>query len=57
MKSKLKSTVKYLQFVDCTLDAAKENDASQDMPPPKQEKAYFGLPKDQYTNMTTEVGT
>ena len=33
MKTKRKDTVNYLQFVDCTLDAAKQNEESQERPP------------------------
>ena len=40
MESKLEGTVNYLQFVDCTLDAAKENEEPQE----QQEEAYLGLP-------------
>ena len=32
MESKLEGTVNYFLFVDCTLDAAKENEEQQDMP-------------------------
>ena len=44
MESKLESTVNYVQFVDCTLDAAKQNKEPQERPPKKQEEAYLGLP-------------
>ena len=44
MESKLESTVNYLQFVDYTLDAAKENEEPQDRPPKQQEEAYVDLP-------------
>ena len=44
MESKLEGTVTYLQFVDCTLDAAEQNEAPQDKPPLQQEEAYLGLP-------------
>ena len=44
MESKLKGTVTYLQFVDCTLDAAKQNEESQNRPPDQQVEAYLGLP-------------
>ena len=44
MESKLECTVNYLQFVDCTLDAAKQNGGPQDRPLQQQEKAYLGLP-------------
>ena len=33
MESKLGGKVHYLQFVDCTFDAAKQNDELQDRPP------------------------
>ena len=33
MKNKLEGTVKYLQFVVCILDAAKQNEELQDRPP------------------------
>ena len=44
MESKLEDTVTYLQFVDCTLDAAKQNEESQDRTPKQQGEAYLGLP-------------
>ena len=44
MESKLESTVNYLQFVDCTLDAEKQNEKPQNGPPKQQDKAYLGLP-------------
>ena len=44
MKSKLEGTVNYLQFVDCTLNEAKQNEEPQDMPPKQQQEAYLGLP-------------
>ena len=44
MESKLEGTVNYLQFVDCTLDAAKQKEEPQDRPPNQQEEAYIGLP-------------
>ena len=40
--------VDYLQFVDCALVAAKQNEELQDRPPQQQEKAYLGLPIDIY---------
>ena len=40
MKSKLEGTVHYLQFVECTLDAAKENEETQDRPPNQQESVF-----------------
>ena len=33
MESKPESAVNYLQFIDCTLDAAKQNEELQDRPP------------------------
>ena len=44
MKSKLEGTVYYLQFVDYTLNAAKQNDEPQDRPPEQQEEAYLHIP-------------
>ena len=44
MESMLEGTVNYLQFVDCTLDAATQNEEPQDRPPKQQEEAYLGLP-------------
>ena len=41
MESKLDCTVNCLQVVDCTLDAAKENEEPQDRPPKQQEEAYI----------------
>ena len=41
MESKLEGAVNYLQFVDCTLDAAKQNEEPQDRPPKHQEEAYL----------------
>ena len=37
MESKLEDAVTYLQFVDCTLDAAKQNEEPQDRPLQQQE--------------------
>ena len=42
MESKLEGTVNCLQFVDCILDAAKQNKEPHDMPPKQQEEAYLG---------------
>ena len=39
METKLEDAVTYLQFVDCTLDAAKLNEEPQDRPPKQQEEA------------------
>ena len=44
MESKLESTVNYLQFIDCTFDAPKQNEEPQDRPPKQQDEAYLGLP-------------
>ena len=44
MESKLHATVNYLQFVDCILDAAKQNKEPYDRPPKQQEEVYLGLP-------------
>ena len=44
MESKLEGTVTYLQFVGCTLDAAKQNEEPQDRPPKQKKEAYLGLP-------------
>ena len=44
MESKLEGTVNYLQVVDYTLDAAKQNKEPQDRPPKQQRGAYLGLP-------------
>ena len=38
------SAVNYLQFIDCTHDAVKQNEESQDIPPMQQEETYLGLP-------------
>ena len=43
MERKLKSTDNYLQFVDCTLAAAKQNEEAWARPP-KQQEVYLGLP-------------
>ena len=43
MKSKLEGTVNYLQFIDCTLDAVKQNEEPQDTPLKQQEEALLGL--------------
>ena len=40
MESKRKGTVNYFQFVDCTLNVAKQNEESQDWPPKQQEEVY-----------------
>ena len=44
MESKLEGTVNFLRFVDCTLDAAKQNEEPQDRSPKQQEQVYLGLP-------------
>ena len=38
METKLEDAVTYLQFVYCTLDAAKQNEEPQDRPPKQQEE-------------------
>ena len=43
MESKLEGTLNYLQFVDCSFDAAKENEEPQDRSLKQQEEAYLGL--------------
>ena len=48
MESKPKRAINYLRFVDCTLDAAKQNEVLQDRHPQRQEEAYLGLPIDIY---------
>ena len=52
MECKPEYAVNYLQFVDCTLKAAKQNEVLQDRPPRWQEEAYLGLPIDIYTKIT-----
>ena len=46
MESKPERAVNYLQFVDCSIDAAQQNGKLQDRPPQWQEEAYLGLPID-----------
>ena len=41
MESKLEGTVNYLKFIACALDAVKQNEEPQDMPPKQQEEAYL----------------
>ena len=53
MKSLLVATVKYIQFVDCVLDAVNHNEELQNWPL-QQEEAYLDLPIDQYAKMTTK---
>ena len=44
MESKLEGTVNYLQFVDCTLGTAKQNEAPEVRPPKQQQdEAYLSL--------------
>ena len=43
MESKHEGTVIYLHFVDCTLDAAMQNEEPWYMPPKQQEEAYLDL--------------
>ena len=52
MESKPERAVNYFQFIDCTLDAAKQNEELQDRPPQQQEEAYLGLPIDIDTKIT-----
>ena len=54
-ESKLEGAVNYLQFVDCTLDAATQSEELQDRLLQKQEDAYLGLPIDIYTKITPEM--
>ena len=49
MKSKLEGTVTYLQFIDCTLNAEKQNEEQQNKPPQQQEESYLGLHVHQLT--------
>ena len=44
MESELEGTVNYFQFVDSTLNAAKQTEEPYDRPPKQQEEAYLGLP-------------
>ena len=45
MESKLKGTVNYLQNIDCTIDAPKQNEESQNSSPvQQQQEAYLDLP-------------
>ena len=44
MESKLEDTVNYLQFIDCTFDAKKQNEEPQNRSPKKQQEGYLGLP-------------
>ena len=44
MESKQEDTVNYLQFVDCPLNAAKQNEDLLERPSKQQEEAYLGLP-------------
>ena len=48
MQSTSERAVNYLQFVDCALDAAKQNEELKNMLPQQQEEAYLGLPLDIY---------
>ena len=52
MDSTPEHAVNYLDVIDCSLDAAKQNEELQDRPPKQQEKAYLGLPIDIYTKIT-----
>ena len=42
MESKLERAVNYLQFFECSLDAAKQNEKLH-RPPQQQEEAYLDL--------------
>ena len=48
MESKPERAVNFLQFVDCTLYAAKQNEVLQDRPLQWQEEVYLGIPIDIY---------
>ena len=52
MVNKPERAVNYLLFVDCTRDAAKQNEELQDRPPQQQEEAYLGLPIYIYIKIT-----
>ena len=52
LESKPERAVNYLQYVDCTLDAAKQNEDIQDRPSQQQEEAYLGLPLGIYVKIT-----
>ena len=48
MESKTERTVNYLQFIEGTLDAARQHEKLQNRPPQQQEEANLGLPIDIY---------
>ena len=45
-----------LRVIDCTHDAAKQNEELQDRPPKQQEETYVGLPIHQLTTLTSKDG-
>ena len=53
MKHTLESAVNYLQFDDCNLDAAKQNEKLQDRSVQQEEEAYAGLTI--YTNLLKQL--
>ena len=55
MESNHEAAVNYLQFIDCTLDAAKQNEELQHRPKQQQEEAYLGLPIDIYIKITPKI--
>ena len=57
MESKLEGTVNYIKFIDCIHDAVKQNEELKNRPPQYQEKAYLGLPIDQYTKKVKKTMT
>ena len=54
MENKLEGKVNHLQFIDCAIDAAKQNKEPQDRPPKQQEKAYLGLSIYKNQNQTSK---
>ena len=52
MESKPERAVNYLQFVNFTLDVAKQSEELQDRPLQQQEEVYLGLPIDIYIKIT-----
>ena len=53
MESTPECVVNYLQFVDCALNAAKQNEELQDRPQ-QQENAYLALSIDTYIKITVK---
>ena len=41
MANKLEGAANYLPFIECTRDAAKQNEEPQNRPPKQQEEAYL----------------